>query len=148
MAISRERDCSCSRASAPTGGAYLKLVHDGFRRELALIRKELSGSGRPGLGVQLRINCLTVCQGLHHHHTGEDTMMFPSLAERHPSLAPTLERLAREHERIAVLVEELKRALSGADPLKVRTEIERLVDDLEAHLTYEEEQLTPVLDLA
>lgn len=136
------------RDSAPSGGAYLKLVHDGFRRELALIRKELSDSGRPGLGVQLRINCLTVCQGLHHHHTGEDTMMFPGLAEQHPSLAPTLERLAKEHERITVLLDELKQALSGEDPLKVRAEIERLVDELEAHLTYEEEQLIPILDLA
>ncbi|MEO3892534.1 hypothetical protein [Nonomuraea sp. B5E05] len=33
-------------------------------------------------------------------------------------------------------------------PLKVRAEIERLVDELEAHLTYEEEQLIPILDLA
>ncbi|MFI7537435.1 nitroreductase/quinone reductase family protein [Streptosporangium sp. NPDC049376] len=135
------------RSNAPSGGAYLRLVHDGFRRELALIRKELSDSGRPGLGVQLRINCLTVCQGLHHHHMGEDTMMFPVLAEQHPSLAPVLERLAKEHERVAALVEELKQALSGDDPLKVRAEIERLVDELEAHLTYEEEQLIPVLDL-
>lgn len=136
------------RNSASSGGAYLKLVHDGFRRELALIRKELSDSGRPGLGVQLRINCLTVCQGLHHHHTGEDTVMFPGLAEQHPSLAPTLERLAEEHERVTVLLEELRQALSGGDPLKVRAEIERLVDELEAHLTYEEEQLIPILDLA
>ncbi|MFF0580029.1 nitroreductase/quinone reductase family protein [Streptosporangium saharense] len=136
------------RSNAPSGGAYLRLVHDGFRRELALIRKELAESGRPGLGVQLRINCLTVCQGLHHHHTGEDTMMFPALAERHPSLAPALERLTREHGRVAVLVEELKRALSGEDPQQVRAEVERLTDELEAHLTYEEEQLIPILDLA
>ncbi|MFI6921284.1 nitroreductase/quinone reductase family protein [Nonomuraea spiralis] len=136
------------RSNASSGGAYLKQVHDGFRRELALIRKELTGSGRPGLGVQLRINCLTMCQGLHHHHTGEDLMMFPALAERHPSLAPTIERLSREHERIGVLVEELRQALSGDDPLRVRAEIERLVDELEAHLAYEEEQLVPILDLA
>ncbi|NRQ30866.1 nitroreductase family deazaflavin-dependent oxidoreductase [Nonomuraea sp. NN258] len=136
------------RDNAPSGGAYLKLVHDGFRRELALIRKELSDSGRPGLGAQLRINCLTVCQGLHHHHTGEDVMLFPDLAERHPALAPTLRRLAEEHERITVLLDELRQALSGDDPLKVRAEVERLVDELEAHLTYEEEQLIPVLDLA
>lgn len=134
-------------AGAPSLGVYLKLVHDGFRRELALIRKELSDSGRPGLGVQLRINCLTVCQGLHHHHTGEDTMMFPGLAEQHPSLAPTLERLGKEHERIAVLLEELKQAISDDDPLKVRAEVERLIDELEAHLTYEEEQLVPILSM-
>jgi deazaflavin-dependent oxidoreductase (nitroreductase family) len=136
------------RSSAPLGGAYLKLVHDNFRHELALIRKELSTPGRPGLGVQLRIDCLTLCQGLHHHHTGEDTMMFPGLAERHPSLAPTSERLAKEHERIAVLLEELRQALSGEDPLRVRAGIERLVNELEAHLTYEEEQLIPLLDFA
>ncbi|MEU1728890.1 nitroreductase/quinone reductase family protein [Nonomuraea sp. NPDC005692] len=136
------------RSTAPSGGAYLKLVHDGFRRELALIRKELADTGRPGLGVQLRINCLTMCQGLHHHHTGEDTMMFPALAERHPSLAPVIQRLAVEHERVSVLVAELKEALSGDDPVRVRAEIERLTDDLEAHLTYEEEQLVPILDLA
>ncbi|NUR90593.1 MAG: nitroreductase family deazaflavin-dependent oxidoreductase [Nonomuraea sp.] len=135
------------RDNAPTGGAYLKLVHDGFRRELALIRKELADSGRPGLGTQLRINCLTVCQGLHHHHTGEDTMMFPGLAERHPSLAPVLERLAEEHERITVLLRELQQAISGEDPAQVQAEVERLVDELEAHLLYEEEQLIPILDL-
>jgi len=51
------------RDSAPSAGAYLKLVHDGFRRELALIREELSDSGRPGLGVQLRINCRPSARG-------------------------------------------------------------------------------------
>jgi len=73
--------------------------------------------------------------------------MFPGLAEQHPSLAPTLARLAKEHERIAVLLEELKQVLAGEDPLKVRAEIEWLVDELEAHLMYEEEQLIPILDL-
>lgn len=57
--------------NATSWGAALKLIHDAFRRELALIRKEIAQSG-PGLGARLRVNCLTVCQGLHHHHTGEE----------------------------------------------------------------------------
>lgn len=133
--------------NASSTGEYLRVVHDAFRRELALIRKEFTTSG-PTLGAQLRINCLTFCAGLHNHHTGEDIAMFPSLADHHPELAPTLDRLRKEHERIAALTAELQRVIGidSADPQHVRQEVERLTAELEAHLTYEEEQLLPVLD--
>ncbi|GLW98433.1 nitroreductase/quinone reductase family protein [Microtetraspora sp. NBRC 16547] len=133
--------------NAASWGAALKLIHDAFRRELVLIRNEISESG-PGLGAQLRVNCLTLCQGLHNHHTGEDAGMFVMLAERYPELAPTLDRLRREHEKIAALVDDLRKVISadGADPLLVLAEVERLTDELEIHLTYEEEQLIPILD--
>jgi len=124
----------------------LKVVHDAFRRELALVRKEVAEQG-PALGAQLRVNCLTLCQGLHNHHTGEELGIFPLLAGRHPELAPALVRLRQEHERIAALLEELRRvvATEDADPGHVLSEVERLTADLEAHLTYEEEQLIPLL---
>jgi deazaflavin-dependent oxidoreductase (nitroreductase family) len=129
-----------------SGGAALKLVHDAFRRELALIRKEIAESGA-GLGAQLRVNCLTVCAGLHNHHTDEDIAMFPYLAHRYPELGGTVERLRAEHETIAALVEDLRAVIAdGADPLLVRSEVDRLTDKLERHLAYEEEQLIPVLD--
>jgi deazaflavin-dependent oxidoreductase (nitroreductase family) len=132
-----------------SGGTALRLVHDGFRRELALIRKEIVESGA-GLSAQLRVNCLTVCAGLHNHHTGEDIAMFPHLAHRYPELAPVVDRLSAEHVTIAALVADLKAVIAddGADPLLVRSEVERLTDELERHLTYEEEQLLPVLDAA
>jgi hemerythrin-like domain-containing protein len=106
---------------------------------------KLSG---PGLGAQLRVNCLTVCHGLHYHHTSEDAGIFPFLAGRHPELAPTLDRLRREHQKIAALLDDLQKVIStdGADPLLVLPEVERLTDELESHLTYEEEQLIPILD--
>ncbi|WP_158892649.1 nitroreductase/quinone reductase family protein [Amycolatopsis anabasis] len=133
--------------NASSFGAALKLVHDAFRRELALIRKEIVESG-PGLGAQLRVNCLTLCQGLHNHHTGEDTGLFPFLADRFPELGPVLDRLRREHEKIADLLAELQRVISAerGDPLEVLPEFERLTEELEGHLTYEEEQLIPLLD--
>ncbi|MDH6569443.1 deazaflavin-dependent oxidoreductase (nitroreductase family) [Streptomyces sp. SAI-117] len=130
-------------ASSP--GEAIRLVHDVFRRELSLIRTELD-SGGTTLGAQLRVNCLTFCQGLHNHHTGEDRAMFPFLADRHPQSRPALDRLRTEHEHIAALVEELREALSGTDLPSVRTEVTRLTTELEAHLTYEEEQLIPLLD--
>ncbi|MFJ9589269.1 nitroreductase/quinone reductase family protein [Streptomyces acidicola] len=150
--------------NAGSMGKAVKVVHDAFRRELALIRQELAGeqsarnSGPDGthsntrLGAQLRINCLTLCQGLHNHHTGEDIALFPFLADRHPELAPVLDRLRHEHERIAALLEDLRRVVADeagdTEPGHVLREVERLTAELEAHLTYEEEQLIPALDAA
>ena len=135
--------------NASSMGEAIKVVHDAFRRELALIREEMAKGGST-LGAQLRVNCLTFCQGLHHHHTGEDTMLFPFLADGRPDLAPTLARLREEHERIAALVEDLRHAVTAEhpDPATARIEVERLTTELEAHLTYEEEQLIPALDAA
>ncbi|MFJ6391556.1 nitroreductase/quinone reductase family protein [Streptomyces sp. NPDC091972] len=129
-------------ASSPAEA--IRLVHDAFRRELALIRREME-SGTTTLGAQLRVNCLTFCQGLHNHHTGEDTVMFPFLADRHPEAAPALDRLRAEHEHIATLVAELRKTLADPDLDTVRGEVDRLTSELEAHLTYEEAQLFPLL---
>ncbi|GAA2793341.1 nitroreductase/quinone reductase family protein [Saccharopolyspora taberi] len=132
-------------ASSPS--AALKLVHDAFRRELSIIRTEIAGSG-PRLGAQLRVNCLTMCQGLHFHHHAEDTAVFPALAERYPELAPTMDRLHAEHGTIAALLDDLRNVLAGdnADPRQLRAEVDRLTGELERHLDYEEEQLMPLLD--
>lgn len=135
--------------NASSMGEAIKVVHDAFRRELALIREEMAKGGAT-LGAQLRVNCLTFCAGLHNHHTGEDVALFPFLADRHPEFAPTLARLGEEHERIAALVEDLRLAVTAdhPDPATARDEVERLTAELEAHLTYEEEQLLPILDAA
>ncbi|MCD7441208.1 nitroreductase/quinone reductase family protein [Streptomyces lincolnensis] len=133
--------------NAGSFGEAIKVVHDAFRHELAQIRTEMS-TGTSTLGAQLRVNCLTFCQGLHNHHTGEDIGMFPVLADRHPQAAPALARLREEHERIAALADDLRRAVSAehTDRATARAEVERLTAELEAHLTYEEEQLIPLLD--
>jgi hypothetical protein len=133
--------------AAATPGEAIRLVHDGFRRELALIKEEMTGGGS-ALGAQLRVNCLTLCRGIGNHHAGEDAGLFPFLAGRHPELAPVLERLRGEHERVAELVGELRRAVSGerADAAAARAEVERLAGELEAHLEYEERELVPLLD--
>ncbi|WP_371548322.1 nitroreductase/quinone reductase family protein [Streptomyces sp. NBC_00554] len=125
---------------------HLQVAHDAFRRELALIREEFGKTGT-ALGAQLRVNCLTLCQGMHNHHTGEGLGLFPFLADRHPELAPTLDRLAKEHERIAELLEQLRGVIAGGqpEPGRVLSRVEHLTAELEAHLTYEEEQLIPLL---
>ncbi|MER6947584.1 nitroreductase/quinone reductase family protein [Nonomuraea sp. NPDC000554] len=133
--------------NATRPGDFLKLVHGAFRRELALIRKEVAESGA-GLGAQLRINCLTLCQGLEHHHTIEDAHMFGALGEQHPDLAPALARLREEHQVVKRLLDDLQALLAteAPDPAQLLQEVERLTGELEAHLDYEEEQLVPILN--
>ena len=127
-------------------GQGLRVVHDAFRRELALVRAEVARSG-PGLGAQLRVNCLTVCRGLEFHHSVEDRGMFPALAQQHPELSDTIARLGAEHVRVAELLAQLQAALDGPGGREaVLASVDRLVEQLLTHLAYEEEQLVPVLD--
>ncbi|MEV0627510.1 nitroreductase/quinone reductase family protein [Nonomuraea wenchangensis] len=128
-------------------GDGLKRLHDAFRRELALIRAEVAASG-PRVAAQLKVNCLTLCQGLHVHHSREDDFMFPAMEGRHPELGPALERLRAEHAVVARLLEELRTLLAADDvaPDVLLAEVERLTAELEAHLDYEEEQLVPLLN--
>ncbi|QFZ17924.1 nitroreductase/quinone reductase family protein [Saccharothrix syringae] len=136
---------SAAPPNAPTWGAALKLVHDAFRRELQTIRREVTTSG-PTLTAQLKINCLTACQGLRIHHTAEDSGTFPHLRNRFPELTPTLDRLHQEHESISALLADLQQVLAQNNPATLHTEVDRLITALEAHLTYEEENLIPFLD--
>ncbi|SNS55088.1 deazaflavin-dependent oxidoreductase, nitroreductase family [Streptosporangium subroseum] len=132
---------------AGPAGDFLTAIHDAFRRELTLIRGELTASG-PNLGAQLRVNCLTLCQGLHHHHLGENGGLFSSLEKQHPELAPALQRLRQEHEAIARLLTRLQTLISGegTDPGTLLAEVDRLTAELEAHLDDEEQHLVPILN--
>ncbi|TCP57070.1 deazaflavin-dependent oxidoreductase (nitroreductase family) [Tamaricihabitans halophyticus] len=128
-------------------GEMLRGIHDVFRREIELVRAEVARSG-PGIGAQLRVNCLNLCKGLEFHHTAEDAGMFPNLAVRFPELEPTLARLRAEHEVIAKLLDELQRVImaDGPERAQVLGEVDRLAAELHEHLRYEEEQLIPLLD--
>ena len=126
----------------PVNGSFaetLKTIHAAFRRELALIRHEIATSGT--LGAQLRINCLTMCQGLHYHHTGESTALFPALVEQHPELADVIAVLQKEHDQIAVLLAELEQLVDA----NVLDQVDELIAQLNAHLDREEAALLPYL---
>lgn len=111
------------------------------------MRREVADSG-PSLGAQLRINCLTLCGGLHHHHSVESAELFPYLRDRHPRLNAVLDRLDDEHAILAGLLDDLQKLMSAGstDPGALRGEIDRLVDEIEAHLAYEEQHLIAIMN--
>ncbi|MGW3177908.1 nitroreductase/quinone reductase family protein [Kitasatospora sp. NPDC001119] len=126
-------------------------AHTWLRAQLRHVREEAHAHlpGRPApLGLQLRQHCLAFCDGLTHHHTGEDTAVFPALARSHPELADVLARLDEQHRAIGRIKEELVALLAGitvTEPERLRTELDRMSAELEAHLDFEEAELLPVL---
>ncbi|WP_432921902.1 hemerythrin domain-containing protein [Microbispora sp. CA-135349] len=124
-------------------GDELVKLHDGFRRGLAELRT-------PGAKPDLREHCLTFCEALHAHHTGEDEVLFPYLDGLHPELADVLARLRREHRVVGLILARIRAlidgdAQDGGDP-EIAAELDRLAGELEAHLDYEEERLVPLLN--
>ncbi|MEU3567477.1 nitroreductase/quinone reductase family protein [Kitasatospora sp. NPDC036755] len=126
-------------------------AHTWLRAQLRLVREEAHAQapGRPAtLGLQLRRHCLSFCDGLTHHHTGEDTAIFPALRRSHPELADVLARLDEQHRTIGRIKEELVALLAGievTEPGRLRQELDRMSAELEAHLDFEEAELLPVL---
>lgn len=102
----------------------------------------------PGLSLQLRQHCLAFCESLRFHHDGEEQMLFPALAEQHPHLADTLERLSEQHrevDRIREGIQALLAEVATADPAAFRADLAGMSRELEAHLDEEEDGLLPVL---
>ncbi|MGW1177676.1 nitroreductase/quinone reductase family protein [Kitasatospora sp. NPDC002543] len=126
-------------------------AHTWLRAQLRLVREEAHAQapGRPAtLGLQLRRHCLSFCDGLTHHHTGEDTAIFPALRRSHPELADVLARLDEQHRTIGRIKEELVALLAGievTEPGRLRQDLDRMSAELEAHLSFEEAELLPVL---
>ena len=142
-------------------------VHDHLRGELTSIFQAVdqvaAGAADPEAtriminAMSLRQNywtlgsfCAQYCTVVAMHHGIEDAAMFPGLRGRQPSLAPVLDRLSAEHLLVHDALVALDDALVSlvdrqADVEGVRVQAQRLADVLLPHLSYEEEQLLPVL---
>ncbi|WP_017582029.1 nitroreductase/quinone reductase family protein [Nocardiopsis valliformis] len=120
------------------------------RREAELYLAERQGAETApplGLSLQIRQHCVAFCESLHFHHTSEDTV-FPRLAEGFPHLREPIDRLIEEHrvvDRLRGELETLLTDLRTADPARFLADLDRLTEELQAHLAFEEESLIPTL---
>jgi alkanesulfonate monooxygenase SsuD/methylene tetrahydromethanopterin reductase-like flavin-dependent oxidoreductase (luciferase family) len=138
-------------------------VHDALRSELTRLRdiveqvahgRTTVGSARSAINrMTLRQNnwtlgayCEQYCRVVTGHHTLEDISVFPHL-RRVEGAGPVLDRLHKEHEVIADLLDHLDRALVGlvadedAGTEQLREVLDLVTDALLSHLSYEEREL-------
>ena len=98
-------------------------------------------------GWTLGAFCLSYCRIVATHHTLEDRSVFPHLRAQDAALGEVLDRLEQEHEVIADLLERVDQAmvtLVADEPegmAKVQEVVDRLTEELLAHLSYEEDKL-------
>lgn len=142
-------------------GDWLVEVHQWFRAELRALREQADElvNGRatvivrpePDLAQEMRTHCLSFCTALRRHHVGEDSVVFPSLAEQFPALAPVIAQLAEQHQVVARLQDSIRELVESfvpgeSDPVRLRAELERLAGELGAHFEFEERAVVTALN--
>lgn len=130
------------------------VIHRMFRREFGLlpglIRRVADGDRQRAAVVADHLAFLT--DGLHHHHTTEDELLWPKLLERVGELDGELvRRMEAQHETVAVLVARAGeliprwRAEAGATTGEELANVfEKLTVALNEHLSDEEQEILPL----
>jgi hemerythrin-like domain-containing protein len=129
-------------------------VHVAFRREFrrapAVVRGVAAGDAARARVVAGHVRFLA--DMLHHHHAGEDRLLWPVLLARVPAdVVPVVELMERQHEGLATALAEIDgllprwRAAAGEDDReRLAAALERLTPLLEEHLDAEEERILPL----
>lgn len=129
------------------------LVHRMLRRELGqlpdLIR---SASGDPARAKRLAGHTGEMLGLLHHHHTGEDELLWPVLRPRVTLEGELIDRMESQHEQIAAAVAAVQADLPTwartADPEvgeRMAGVIEQAAVVLTEHLAEEESLILPLV---
>ncbi len=141
-----------------TGGLAsreMPLIHAIFRTELRRLERMVGDV--PPAAVEraghVADHLTFLLDALHHHHEGEDELIWPILMERAGDDAPLVARMADEHAEIDRTVAAVRSAASawatepsrsnGSDLVRA---IDRLRAVLTAHLDEEEQVVVPLID--
>lgn len=131
------------------------IVHRVFRREFgnlpALVRAVPPGDTERAAVVLDWLRDLGAA--LHHHHSGEDEMMWPVLLERAATDTALILRMEEQHERIAELLHRAQHHATAfaagaapADGEALATTLTALSAVLDEHLDEEERLVLPVVE--
>lgn len=133
------------------------VVHRMFRREFRQLPELVRGvvDGDQGRSEIVGEHLADMTKGLHHHHTGEDELLWPPLLQRVGSLnSESVWQMEKQHQVMAALLERvdtlLPRWQSGADA-STRDELASVLDQVSAvlheHLADEENQVLPLVSI-
>jgi hemerythrin-like domain-containing protein len=130
-------------------------VHNAFRQQFRalpdLVRAVPAGDTKRAAVLVGFLEELTTA--LHHHHEGEDELMWPLLLEKAPMDSALILRMEEQHERIAELY---KRAADNSTALAATADapsrenladtLTELIGALEEHLHDEEVYILPLVE--
>jgi hypothetical protein len=145
-----------SAARHGTGDADLTVMlaaHDAFRRDLVSLARAASAADRadPARREQVGRGWEVFKRQLHFHHTGEDQLIWPRLAERlaHSENALSiLEAMEAEHALVDPLLESVDAAFADPAGDQLAGAVDELVTTLNGHLTHEERDALPLIGTA
>jgi iron-sulfur cluster repair protein YtfE (RIC family) len=131
------------------------VVHRMFRREYglapALVRGVSAGDRQRADVVGAHLAELTTM--LHHHHSGEDELLWPKLHARAPLSAELVSRMESQHAHVGGLLEQLDVLLPAwrSDPAPAQRDalaavLDQLSPALEEHLDEEEREILPLVE--
>jgi hemerythrin-like domain-containing protein len=130
------------------------VVHTAFRREFrlvpALVRATADGDTTRAKVVADHLELITMF--LHHHHAGEDRLLWPTLLDRiADEHCPLVLLMEAHHEAISAqleVVEELRALYCALATAECRDDLavalDRLYQLLDEHLTAEEQRILPL----
>jgi hemerythrin-like domain-containing protein len=120
------------------------MAHLVFRVEFARLAEAAASAPASGPRTEaIEEHIAFICRVLHHHHTVEDTAIWPYLTNRVPGAREVLDRLEAEHAQMDPLIDAVT---DRPTPLTHRglilEELSRLIN---AHLDYEEAHAVPMI---
>lgn len=130
----------------PSMATMFMTSHHGFRRDIAAFARALATADTARYEA-LREEWSKFCAALHHHHTIEDTSMFPDLRAKRPDLAAALDELDEQHRAIAPLLDRGDQLFAdlATSSAAARSLVGELNDHLAKHLDAEELVVVPTL---
>jgi hemerythrin-like domain-containing protein len=145
----------CTAAPKLCDTSDMVIVHRMFRRECALLPQLVAAVpvGDVARARSVAGHIREVLDMLHHHHLGEDELLWPRLSTRTRFHADLLARMDSQHHVLAVLLEHVATALpewrqapaahTGA-PLTAL--LEQISNGLDDHFDEEEARILPLVE--
>lgn len=131
------------------------LVHRVFRREFRLAPRLVRQvpAGDTARAERVAAHIADLADALHHHHSGEDDLVWPKLLQRVPLDNGLVTRMQTQHESVAALLDQVRSLLgpwkSSANPAAAHPlaeTSEALSAALDEHLSEEEQQVLPLVE--
>jgi hemerythrin-like domain-containing protein len=131
------------------------IVHRMFRRECALLPQLVAAVAGGDLARARTVagHAREVLDMLHHHHVGEDELLWPRLSARTRFHADLLARMDSQHQGLAVLLEHAATSFTAwqnAPTAPTSTALSALLEQLSAglneHFDEEEAAVLPIVE--